>query len=253
MDSRFPERVRKSIGLVSPIPRPIGGFSVVLLLGFLCLSFGGTANTVRAANKIFVFHGTIKTVDTAARTFTLQSNKESFLFVVTDRTKIDKNGKPQQFADLKKGQLAEVDMQIGGGGKGMAVAVRLGFNSPSELDARATQSWLESQFRGTTPDGKTISWKELSRLVVDRPLWETHAVSTSGWIGGGVFQLSVRPDGTVSNVEALRSTGDKRLDEWGMRWAKKWRFRPNSVVQATVATASFWALRPSAGPPIYVY
>ena len=253
MDSRFPERVRKSIGLVSPIPRPIGGFSVVLLLGFLCLSFGGTANTVRAANKIFVFHGTIKTVDTAARTFTLQSNKENFLFVVTDRTKIDKNGKSQQFADLKRGQLAEVDMQVGPGGKGMAVAVRLGFYSSSELDARATQSWLESQFRGTTPDGKTISWKELSRLLVHQPLWETQAVPTSGSVGGGVFQLSVRPDGTVSNVEVLRSTGDKRLDEWGMRWAKKWRFRPNSIVQATVATAGYWAVRPSAGPPIYVY
>ena len=228
-------------------------FSVVLLLGVLCLTFGGTANTTRGANKIFVFHGTIKTVDAAARTFTLQSNKQRFLFVVTDQTRIVSNGKAQKFSDLKKGQLAEVDMQIGAGGKGMAVAVRLGFNSPSELDARATQSWLESQFRGTTPDGKILSWKELSRLVVHKPLWEMHAVPTSGSIGGGVFQLSVRPDGTVSNVEVLRSTGDKRLDEWGMRWAKKWRFRPNSVVQATVATASFWALGPSAGPPIYVY
>jgi TonB family protein len=253
MDSRFPARVRKLIRLVSPIPRPIGGFSVVLLLGFLCLSFGGTANMVRAANKIFVFHGTIKTVDTAARTFTLQSNKQSFLFVATEQTRIDKNGKPKQFADLKKGQLAEVDMQVGPGGKGMAIAVRLGFHSADELDARATESWLESQFRGTTPDGKTISWKALRHLVVNRPIWEMHAVTTSGSTGGGVFRVSVRPDGTVSDVDVLRSTGDKKLDEWGMRWAKKWRFRPKSVVQATVATASFWALSPSAGPPIYVY
>jgi TonB family protein len=245
MVPRFPERVGKSLSLVSPIPRPIGRFSVVLLFGVLCLTFGGAASVARAANnKLFVFHGNIRAVDTAARTFTLQSNKQSYVFVVTDQTKIDKNGKAQKFADVKPGQLAEVDMQIGPGGKGMAVAVRLGFNSPYELDARATEAWLESQFRGTTPDGKTISWKELSRLVVHRPLWEMQAVPTSGWIGGGVFRLSVRPDGTVSNVEVLRSTGDKRLDEWRMRWAKKWRFRPNSVVQATVATASFWALGP---------
>ena len=222
----------------------MGRFSVVLLLGILCLTLGGTANTTRGANKIFAFHGTIKTVDTAARTFTLQSNKQSFLFVVTDQTKIVSNGKAQKFADLKKGQLAEVDMQVGPGGKGMAVAVRLGFHSPYELDARATESWLQSQFRGTTPDGKTISWRQLSRFVVHQPLWEMQAVPTSGSISGGVFQLSVRPDGTVSNVEVLHSTGDRRLDEWRMRWAKKWRFRPNSLVQVTVATASFWALRP---------
>ena len=220
---------------MSSIQRSTGRFSGVLLLG-ICLTLSGTAERTRAANKIFVFHGTIKTVDTAARTFTLQSNKQNFLFVVTDQTKIVKNGGAQTFADLKKGQLAEVDMQIGAGGKGMAVAVRLGFHSPYELDARATESWLLSQFRGITPDGKTISSKELSRLVVHRPLWEMQAVPTSGWINGGVYQLSVRPDGTVSNVEVLRSTGDKRLDEWRMRWAKKWRFRPNSLVQATVAT-----------------
>jgi hypothetical protein len=222
----------------------MGRFSVVVLLGVLALSFVGTANTARSANKIFVFHGTIKTVDTTARTFTLQSNKQSFLFVVTDQTKIVSNGKAQEFADLKKGQLAEVDMQIGPGGKGTAVAIRLGFYSSYELDARATEAWIESQYKGTTPDGRTIRWKELRRLIVHRPLWEMHAVTTSGSISGGIFQLSVRPDGTVSNVEVQRSTGDRRLDEWGMRWAKKWRFRPNSLVQATVATAGFWALRP---------
>jgi TonB family protein len=245
MVPRFPERVGKSLSLVSPVPRPMGRFSIVLLFGVLCLTLGGAANAVRAANnKLFVFHGKIQAVDAAARTFTLQSNKQSFLFVVTDQTKIVSNGKVQKFADLKPGQLAEIEMQIGPGGKGMAVSVRLGFYSPYELDARATESWLQSQFRGTTPDGKTISWKELSRLVVHQPLWEMQAVPTSGPIDGGVFRLSVRPDGTVSNAEILHSTGDKRLDEWRMRWAKKWRFRPNSVVQATVATASFWALRP---------
>jgi hypothetical protein len=94
MDPPFPERAGKLLSLVSSIPRPIGRFPVVLLFGVLCLTLGGTANAVRAANnKLFVFHGKIQAVDTATRTFTLQTDKQNYVFVVTDQTKIDKNGK----------------------------------------------------------------------------------------------------------------------------------------------------------------
>ncbi len=112
----FPERVGKSFSLVSSIPRPTERFSVILLVGVLCLTLGGTANAVGGANnKLFVFHGKIQAVDTAARTFTLQTNKQNYVFVITDQTKITRNGKAQQFADLKPGQPAEVEMQIGAG------------------------------------------------------------------------------------------------------------------------------------------
>ena len=240
MDPPFPERVGKSLSLVSPIPRPIGQFSVVLLFGVLCLTFGGTANAVRNANnKLFVFHGKIQAVDTAARTFTLQSNKESYVFVVTDQTKIDKNGKAQKFADLKQDQLAEVDMHIGPGGKGMAVSVRLGFAS-GQLESRAYELQFGSLFAATTPSGKTISGPELSRLVVHEPKFEKILRATTfGPFKPAVFLLSVRPDGTISNVEMLNSTGYNELDERGMKWATKWRFQPNSVVQARVALQLF--------------
>ncbi len=236
MDPPFPERVGKSLSLVSSIPRPIGRFSVVLLFGVLCLTFGGTANAVRDANnKLFLFHGKIQAVDTAARTFTLQADKQSYVFVVTDQTKIVRNGKAQKFADLKQGQLAEVDMQIGAGGKGMAVSVRLGFAS-GQLESRAYELQFGSLFAATTPSGKTISGPELSRVVVYKPKFEP--IYPSPQFGPstrfGVFLLSVRPDGTVSNVEVLHSTGFGILDKRTAKWATKLRFRPNSVVHVRV-------------------
>jgi hypothetical protein len=155
----FPEGVGKSLSLVSSIPRRTERFSVILLFGVLCLTFGGSANAVRSANnKLFVFHGKIQALDTAARTFTLQADKQSYVFVITDQTKIIRNGKAQQFSDLKQGQLAEVEMQIGPGGKGMAVSVRLGFDS-RQLDSRVSTSQFLSLFAATTPDGKTHLWR----------------------------------------------------------------------------------------------
>jgi Domain of unknown function (DUF5666) len=236
MDPPFPERVGKSLSLVSSITRPIGRFSFVLLFGVVCLTLGGTANAARNANnKLFVFHGKIQAVDTAARTFTLQTDKQNYVFVVTDQTKIDKNGKAQKFADLKQGHLAEVEMQIGTGGKGMAVSVRLGL-LPYQLDSRAHELQFQSLFAATTSSGKTIFGPELSRLVVHEPVFDPITPATAfGPFKPAVFLLSVRPDGMISNVEMLNSTGYNDLDKRTANWATKWRFRPNSVVQARVA------------------
>jgi TonB family protein len=235
MDSRFPERVEQFLSLISSIPRAMGRFSVVLLFGVLCLTFGGTANAVADANnKIFVFRGKIQAVDTAARTLTLQMDKQSYVFVITDQTKIVRNGKAPKFADLKQGQSAKVEMKIGAGGKGMAVSVTLGFDSrESSSSVRASQ--FQSLFVATTPDGKTISWPELSRLVVNTPVFPAMPATALGPFKPAVFLLSVRPDGTVSNVEMLNSTGYNHLDKRTAKWATEWRFRPNSVVQVRVA------------------
>jgi hypothetical protein len=193
-------------------------------------------NAVRAANnKLFVFHGKIQALDTAARTFTLQADKQSYVFVITDQTKIIRNGKPQQFSDLKQGQLAEVEMQIGPGGKGMAVSVRLGFDS-RQLDSRVHASQFLSLFAATTADGKTISGAEMGRVVVHMPNFAVRGPWTfERGLKPAVFLLSVRSDGTVSNVEMLNSTGYDKADKWATEWATQWRFRPNSVVQARVA------------------
>ena len=78
-----------------------------------------TRGAVDASNKIFVFRGKIQAVDAAAKTLTLDMDNRSYVFVVTDQTKID----------LKQGQHAEVEMKIGPGGKGMAVLIQLGVTS----------------------------------------------------------------------------------------------------------------------------
>ena len=59
-------------------------------------------------------------------------------------------------------------MQIGPGGKGMAVSVKLGFDS-RQLGSRDRDYQFRSLFAATAPDGKTISWPELRRLVVHQP------------------------------------------------------------------------------------
>jgi TonB family protein len=188
----------------------------------------------KATNKLFVFHGKIKAVDAATRTFTLQADKQSYVFVVTDQTKIVKNGKAQQFVDLKLGEPAEVEMQIGPGGRGMAVSVRLEFSS-RELNSRVGASQFQSLFAATTPDGKTISASELRPLVVYEPVFPFMASSELGPFKIGAFLLSVRPDGTVSDVEMLQSVGYDRLDKRAIKWAMEWRFRPNGVRQVRVA------------------
>ena len=188
----------------------------------------------KATNKLFVFHGNIQAVDTAASTFTLQADKQSYVFVITDQTKIVKNGKTQQFSDLKQGQLAEVEMQIGPGGKGMAVSIRLGLDS-RQLDSRVHTSQFLSLFAATTPDGKTISGAEMGRVAVHIPNFANRGPWPFEPLRPAVFLLSVRSDGTVSNVEMLNSTGYDKVDKWATEWATQWRFRSNSVVQARVA------------------
>jgi len=75
-------------------------------------------------NKVFVFHGKIQAVDAAARSLTLQAAKWTYVFSVTDKRRIARNGITQKFSELKAGEEADVDMRIGPGGKGIAVSAR---------------------------------------------------------------------------------------------------------------------------------
>jgi len=42
----------------------------------------------------------------------------------------------------------------------------------------------------------------------------------------GIFQLTIRADGTVSSVDTLQSTGYGELDRCATRAYQRWRFRP---------------------------
>jgi TonB family protein len=52
--------------------------------------------------------------------------------------------------------------------------------------------------------------------------------------GAGVFIVYVRPDGTVSHVEAARSTGHAILDKASIDAFSQWRFIPGSVKKVKI-------------------
>jgi TonB family protein len=51
--------------------------------------------------------------------------------------------------------------------------------------------------------------------------------------GAGVFAMHVRPDGTVSSVEVLKSTGHAILDQAAIAAFRQWRFHAGTVTKVT--------------------
>ena len=78
--------------------------------------------------------------------------------------------------------------------------------------------------------------------------------------GSGIFRLVIRPDGTVSSVELVRSTGWRDLDKSSTTAFLKWRFKPVSH-QATIKVPISFSLgipvgpshgRGIQGPPVHI-
>jgi TonB family protein len=49
-----------------------------------------------------------------------------------------------------------------------------------------------------------------------------------GWEGAGIFRCNIRPDGAVSSVVVLESTGHAILDQAGISAFQRWRFKPGT-------------------------
>jgi TonB family protein len=190
-----------------------------------CVLFAVAAKqeTSAATGKVFVFRGRIQSVDVPGRTFTLQGDKKTYLFTLTDKTQISQHRWPQSFYALKPGQDAEVEMKIGPDSKGVALSVRIG-----SLDALE-----ELLFVATTPSGKTLSFQQLKPLILHW-YWPTRTTRADWNLKMGVLLLTVRGDGTVEKVEKLQSTGHAALDTELARAFMTWRFRPNSVSSVRV-------------------
>lgn len=47
------------------------------------------------------------------------------------------------------------------------------------------------------------------------------------WEGTGWFRLQLRPDGSVTNVQIMQSTGYSILDQSAIAAFQHWRFKPN--------------------------
>jgi TonB family protein len=194
-----------------------------LLLFSLLFAVTAKQETWAATGKVFVFRGRIQSVDVPGRKFTLQGDKKTYLFTLTDKTQITQHRGPQSFYALKPGQDAEVEMKIGPDGKSVALSVKIG-----SIDALE-----ELLFTAITPSGKTLSFQQLKPLILHW-YWPTRTTLADWNLKMGVLLLTVRGDGTVEKVEKLQSTGHPALDTELARAFMKWRFRPNSVKSVRV-------------------
>jgi TonB family protein len=74
-----------------------------------------------------------------------------------------------------------------------------------------------------TPARGTIEYAKRHALYAPRPYVPAYARHLSGT---GLFAMQIRPDGTVSNVQTLQSTGHADLDAASIAALSKWRFYP---------------------------
>jgi TonB family protein len=167
----------------------------------------------------------VTAVDLAAKTITIKSNRKSFVFHITNETKMSSLRGPIRLNNVQRGQGAAVVMRLGPGGIGLAVKIHF------DLGPSAA-SW-QSLHGVKTTGGEIITGMAFNNYVVYKPrdeAWSTGTTYQS--LRPSMFILTVQPDGTVADVKAVRGVGYRELDERAAKWFKKWRFRPNSVVEA---------------------
>ena len=181
----------------------------------------GSAET---AGPLNTFYGEVKAVDLKARTITIKSGGKSFVFHVTDETKISSRHGFVRLDKVQRGQGAAVVMRLGEGNRGIAVKIR--------FDADSSLSKHLSLYSARTTRGEMISGLAVSNFVVYEP--PSHAFRRGLDLGPAklrMFRLAVRPDGTVADATQFVSFGYEELDARAIKWLLKWRFRPNSVTE----------------------
>ena len=218
---------------IAAVSRSLRSAIVTLFLATVLPLHQSSAAT--PSNKLFVFYGQIETIDASSGTFTLRSNKGRHVFMVTKETKILRDRAVVPLQNLKAGQLAEVEMRVGAGGKGLATSVKLISRNTAAVLAASAPGPVHTLFAATDRDGKQLSAAQLKPLIV-HATWPRNSHRVIGYLRLkiGVFLLSVRSDGSVENVETLQATGHRGADADTVKALQKWRFRPNSVKEVRV-------------------
>ncbi|SRR6266496_313059 len=75
----------------------------------------------------------------------------------------------------------------------------------------------------STPARGTVEYAKRHALYAPRPQLSAR---TRYLTGKGLFALRIRPDGTVSDIQTLQSTGHDELDAASIAAFYKWRFYP---------------------------
>lgn len=184
--------------------------------------------------ELYTFYGEVRAYDPSARTLTIRSNGRNFVFHVTNETRMSSFNGHVDLDKLPRGSGATVVMRTGEHGEGVALKIR--------FEAAANAANMISLFSAKTTKGETISGMAFNNYVAYQP-------PADAWSGGvprekarsSMFLLTIQRDGTVSEVKPLRGLGYPELDERAAKWLKKWRFQPNSVVEARIPmTYSQW-------------
>jgi TonB family protein len=186
--------------------------------------------------QLHTFYGDVKAVDLAAKTITIKSSGKSFVFHITNETKMTSRWGPVRLENVRRGQGAAVVMRLGQGGVGLAVNIH--------FDLGQSAASMQSLYGVKTTGGEIITGMAFNNYVVSKPPDE-------GWTTGityeklraSMFVLTIQRDGTVADAKAVQGTGYRELDERAVRWFKKWRFRPNSVVEARMPYGYFQVRR----------
>jgi hypothetical protein len=197
-------------------------FLVAIVLSFFTIAHS-LAQTDSSA-PLHTFYGEVKAVDLKAKTITIKSHVKTFVFHITDETKISARNSYISLDKVQRGQGATVVMRVGEGNIGIAVAIR--------FDADASLTKELALYSARTVRGEMISGLAVNNFVVYQPpeLGFVRAIDL-GPNKLRMYRLEVRPDGTVASATPYVSFGVEELDTRAAKWCMKWRFRPNSVTE----------------------
>lgn len=196
---------------------------VPIAIASLFLFAFGPAQAASPAD-VHIFSGEVKSVDPAAKTITITSGGQRFVFHVTPETKISSSAGYVTLRTIKPGQGAAIMMRLGPGNVGIALKIRI---APNALGPRLT-----SYYSAKTIDGDTVQGNAVGNYVAYEPPTDEWSTSLEyRRHNGAMFVLTVQRDGTVSDVRPLASLGYSELDARAIRWFKRWKFRPNSVTE----------------------
>lgn len=212
-----------------------------IVLAAIVLSFvtpGSGAAAEVPSSPLHTFYGEVKAVDLKARTLTIKTHVKTFVFHITDETKISARNGYISLDKVQRGQGATVVMRVGEGNIGIAVAIR--------FDADAAMVKSLALYSARTVRGEMISGLAVNNFVVYQP-------PDPGFVRGldlglnpnklRMYRLEVRPDGTVASATPYVSFGNEELDTRAAKWLMKWRFQPNSVTEVRLPFGWFYTRR----------
>lgn len=204
--------------------------SVLVAVLLSLISASGSAETP-SSSPLHTFYGEVKAIDLKAKTLTIKANGRSFLFQITNETKISGRNGYVRLDTVKRGDGATVVMRVGEGNKG--IAVHIVFDSNPDLGKSL------SLFSARTTRGEMISGVAVNNFVAyEPPAHEFKRGLDFGDTKVRMFRLSVRPDGTVASATPFVSFGYEELDARASRWLMQWRFHPNSVIEMRIPIVS---------------